>query len=541
MKLHKIVADGLIQFGVTHLYGLIGDANLFMVNSYCETGRGRYVACNHEANAVLAAVGYAQVTGRTGVATITHGPALTNAATALAEAAKGGVPLVVICGDTAPGDLQHLQNINQREIAAALGAGFVELRHSDTAIEDLERAFHMAAHHRRPVLLNMRVDFQWEDSEPQKVLFSIPKPVLAPASGALLEEAVGMLASAKRPLILAGRAAIGDDVRDALIALSRRIEAPLATTLKAQGLFHGDRFNLGISGNLSHSTATEVIMQSDCILAFGASLGKYTTENGAFTKGKRVVQILPDALETPRMVRPTIRLIGDLAETAFAMINLLDLAEIPGSAVTDADLAACIKSESDAFAEPLALAPTAPSTVDIVPALRRLHHALPQRRVVVADLGRFVFAAWRNLPVTQPRDLVFSSHFGGIGCGVGQAIGAATAVDDRPTVLVAGDGGFLMSAMGELSVIQRENLNLTIIVCNDGSYGAEYIQFANRNIPTGLSVISPPDFAGVAKAIGITSIAVNDEDSLNAACNTIAIHNGPLLIDLRLDPDKVTK
>ncbi|WP_370302711.1 thiamine pyrophosphate-binding protein [Pseudooceanicola sp.] len=541
MKLHEVIADGLKQLGVTHLYGLIGDANLFMVNSFVASGCGLYIACNHEANAVLAAIGHAQVTGRTGVATITHGPALTNAATALTEAAKGGNPLVLICGDTAPGDLQHLQNTDQKALVLATGADFIDLRRADTALEDMERAFRRASLLRKPVVLNIRVDLQWDETGPQKITFEPPAPVLAPASGALLEEAVGMLASAKRPLILAGRACIGDAARQALVALADRIEAPLATTLKAQGLFDGHPFNIGISGNLSHPTATEVIMQSDCILAFGASLSKYTTEDGAYTQGKRVVQILPDALETPRMAPPTIRLIGDIAGTANAMTALLDLAEIPGSAATDAALAERLNAEAAAFDTLPAVVATAPGTVDITMALRRLHQSLPRRRVLVADLGRFVFSAWRNLPVTQPRDLVFTSHFGGIGCGIGQAIGTATTIDDCPTVLVAGDGGMLLSALGELSVIRREAPDLVIIVCNDGSYGAEHVQFTNRALPPDLSMTDPPDFSAMARAAGLDAVTISNVETLEAACSAIADRQGPLLIDLRLDPEKVFK
>ena len=240
MKLHQRLAQAIVGHGVTHLYGLVGDANLFMVDSYVDTGLGRYVACTHEANAVLAAIGFAQTTGRTGVATITHGPALTNVTTALAEAARGGIPLVVLCGDTPPGDVQHLQKIDQREVVAATGATFVEMRRPETATQDLARAFRIAAHRRCPVVFNMRVDLQWETVQDEEKVTPAPDFALAPASGQALEEAVGMLASARRPLILAGRGAIDPGARSALLELAARIEAPVSTTLKAQGLFHGE-------------------------------------------------------------------------------------------------------------------------------------------------------------------------------------------------------------------------------------------------------------------------------------------------------------
>lgn len=541
MKLHQLLADTLHQLGVNHLFGLIGDANLFMVQHYCSQSAGRYIACNHEANAVLAAIGYAQTTDQVGVATVTHGPGLANCFAALTEAARGSIPLVLLSGDTAQEDLQHLQNTNQRTLVEATGAAFVEMRTPETAVIDLERAFRTALLHRKPVVFNMRADLQWSDATPRAIGFPVVSPGQQPADNALVEEAVAMIASARRPLIIAGRGAVGPANRAALLALAARLEAPVATTLKAQGLFHKAPFNLGVSGNLSHPTAIDTIMKSDCIVAFGASLGKYTTEGGAFLKGKRVIQVFADAIETPWMDVPDIRLIGDIAGTAKAMLDLLDLAEIPGSSATDPDLAENLEAEATAFSKALPFAETSPGTVDYVPALRRINQALPEERILVADLGRFVFSAWRSLPVTQPNDLVFTAHFGGIGCGTGQAIGAACAMPDKPTVLVVGDGGFLLSGIGELSVIARERPDLVIIVCNDGSYGAEYIQFASRGLATDLSMIVPPDFAAMAVAAGINAFRVSSVDDLEVACQAIPTRKGPLLIELRLDPGCIEK
>jgi acetolactate synthase-1/2/3 large subunit len=74
LKVHAAIAQALVDHGVDTLFGLIGDANLFMVNEYAAIGGTRYVAAAHEAGAVLMAAGYAEVSGRLGVATITHGP-----------------------------------------------------------------------------------------------------------------------------------------------------------------------------------------------------------------------------------------------------------------------------------------------------------------------------------------------------------------------------------------------------------------------------------------------------------------------------------
>lgn len=87
MKVHESLAQGILDAGTPVVFGLLGDANLFIMDSYEKAG-GRYVAFAHESGAVLAAVGYAQRSGGLAVATVTHGPALSNTVTALIERVK---------------------------------------------------------------------------------------------------------------------------------------------------------------------------------------------------------------------------------------------------------------------------------------------------------------------------------------------------------------------------------------------------------------------------------------------------------------------
>src|SRR5690606_18510560 len=115
---------------------------------------GRYVAAAHEGSAVLMALGYAQVTGKVGVATVTHGPGLTNTITALIEGVKGTTPIVLLAGDTAVTDKDNFQNVPQREHVLATGAGFEQMRAPETFAEDMATAFRRAQVERRPIVLN---------------------------------------------------------------------------------------------------------------------------------------------------------------------------------------------------------------------------------------------------------------------------------------------------------------------------------------------------------------------------------------------------
>ncbi|MHA1127664.1 MAG: thiamine pyrophosphate-binding protein, partial [Alphaproteobacteria bacterium] len=208
MHVYQSIAHAASDHGVDTMFGLMGDANLFMVDSFVRDCGGRFVPVAHEGSAVLMALAYAHVAGKVGVATVTHGPGLSNCVTALTEGARGHIPMVLFAGDTPAANPRHLQSIDQRELVKATGAGFEQVRMPDTVGMDVARAFYRAQVERRPIVLNMPVDFMWEEvSHMAQVLnvFTAPGGV---AQGDILDQAIGMIASARRPLILAGGGAV---------------------------------------------------------------------------------------------------------------------------------------------------------------------------------------------------------------------------------------------------------------------------------------------------------------------------------------------
>ena len=533
---HQLLAASLAAHEPGCMFGVMGDANLFMVDSFIRREGGRYVAAAHEANAVLMALAYAQIADSVGVATITHGPGLTNAVTALVEGVKGSTPLVLLCGDTAPGDLQHLQKIRQREIVAATGAGFIELRSPDTAAVDLAVAFRRAAEERRPIVLNMPINLQWLETDQPPVVHRVASTGYATLTGAALDSALGLIAGAKAPIVLAGRGATSEAARSALVRLARTIEAPLATTLRAQGLFTGEPWNIGLFGSLSQSGSLDIIGQSDCLIVFGASLGKYTTSHVSLTRGKKIVQVMHRADQIGLHAAPEIGLVGDPALTAEAMADRLMEAEIAPSGFAHGDPPA---QTGDIAADNDITAGKKGGLVAIDAAFAYLHRAIPADRTLVVDLGRFSSTAWLGLPVQSPRSLVHAVNFGAIGCGLSEAIGASFAQENRPTVLVAGDGGFLLSGLSEIATAVAHKRNLIIILCNDGCYGAEYVQFTARGMDPSLSMIHSLDFAPIAVAMGASAVTVRSPDDLERAGAAIADTSRPLIIDLKLDPGQV--
>ncbi len=537
MKVYQAIAQALVDLEVDPLFGLMGDGNLYMVDSYVRDGKGTYIRAVHEAGAVLMALGYAQVSGRLGVATVTHGPALTNTMTALVEGVKCAIPMVLLAGDTSVEDRGHLQKIDQRELVTATGAGFEPLRTPDTVAEDVTRAFHRALAEKRPIVLNMPIEFQWLDAAYEKATLRFPAVRSATVSSEDMNNAIGIIASARRPVVLAGRGAMADEARASIIRFAERIEAPLATTLRGKGLFQNEPFNLGIFGTLSHSVANDAITGSDCVISFGASFNKYTAGLGSLVKNKRIIQVNPEAREIGRFTPADAGLVGDPGLIADAMVALLDEAEIPGSGGRTEEL----RKQLDEYQPETRMAGSAPraGTVDMLELLHTLNGSFPEDRVFVTDAGRFLRSTWPVIDVQHPRHYVHTLGFASIGLGVGEAIGAAVAArGERPTLLVTGDGGLMLSGLSELSTAARENLDLVIVVCNDGSYGAEYRQFRSKNMDPGMSLLEWPEFAPVAEALGVPSLTVRSSDELQSAMEAMSTRDRrrPLLIDVKLDP-----
>jgi len=531
---YQSIAKSLIDHNVKTLFGLMGDANLFMVDDFVRAQNGTFVPVAYEGSAVLMALAYSKFTQSVGAATVTHGPGFTNCITALAEGVKGNTSMVLLCGDTPVIAPQNLQNIDQRELTKATGAGFVQMRAPATAAEDIARAFYQTQIERRPVVLNMPADFMWEEIEHQNVVLPVFEDPGLVLDGDNLDDAIGMIASAKRPVILAGGGAIGAE--EALIRLADRLEAPLATTLKAKAMFNDHPFNMDIFGTLSTPAAYDVIDKSDCVAAFGASLHHFTTDQGALMKGKRIVQVNDTVSEIGRNYHPDAALVGDAALTADNIVKWLDDADIPPSGFTKELDSATLTAHP-----PAVLEKTKEGTIGFVHALEQLDAALPENRILTTDGGRFMTEVWCRVKAPDAKSFIATTNFGSIGIGLQHAIGACFAVPDRPVVLFTGDGGFMMAGINEFNTAVRLNQDLIVIVCNDSAYGAEHIQFVDRNIDPGLSQFEWPSFADVATALGGQGVQVETPEQLDIAIQAIQTRNRPLLIELMLDPDDVPR
>jgi thiamine pyrophosphate-dependent acetolactate synthase large subunit-like protein len=531
VKVHDRVAAALHELGVEVVFGVMGEGNMRVLIEFGALG-GTFVGSVTEGAAVSMADGYARVGRRLGVASVTHGPGATNALTALTEAVRSRTPLLVLTGDTPPRP-DHLQRFDLRGLAALSGAGYVRIGDAGRAVDDLAEAVRWASVRSCPVVLDLPVPLQRNDVPSQPSLRPVEPPAVGAPDACALDQALGMLATARRPVVLVGRG--GWDARTEALALASALGAPVGTTLLAKGLFAGESLDLGVVGTLATGTALRTVLDSDCVLVLGAGLNRYTTVDGSLIDGKAVIQVDRDPDRLGRWGPATVGLVADARTTSVAMLGQLRQAVHRPATGHSVDLAAMLAVE----AQRPGTAEDGHDTLDPRTVMRWLDLVAPTERVVVTDTGRFVYAPWRLLRTARPSDFAHTCNFASIGLGLGTAIGAAVA-SRRPTIAVVGDGGGMMNLL-ELSTAVRLGLPILVVVCNDGAYGMEYRHLQAEGLDPSPARNTWPDLTAVAAAVGARTACIRAVGDLERVADQVAgmgsVGDGPLLLDVRCDPD----
>jgi thiamine pyrophosphate-dependent acetolactate synthase large subunit-like protein len=525
-----MVGQTLAECGVRAAFGLTGSGNLVAMNALVERGASFYSA-NHEAGATAMADGYARVTGELGVVSVHQGPGLTNTVTALVEATKSRTPLLVVAGDTDTRLTGGNLDIDQDALARMCGAGAERIRSRETARRDVLRAVRRSMFERRPVVLSMPIDLQARPAPPSRA-GALGLPIPAEASGEAIEEVATLIASASRPVVLAGRGAIIADASAALEALADRAGALLATTAVAKDMFRGHPYSIGFAGGFALDLARQLLPQADLVLAFGASLNKWTLASGRMLDASAVVvqcDVDPAAFGEHRTVDCC--LLGDARLTADALVRELDRRDIKPAGFRTRDVARQIAANDPAagFYDASTASRLDPRTLMV-----ELDRRLPHPRALVTDAGHHQGFPARYINVDRDRGFVMPVAFQSVGLGLAEAIGAAVGRRERLTVAVVGDGGLMMS-LPEIDSAVRHEVPVLVVVANDAAYGAETHHFEPLGIDASLARFPDRDLAGIARSMGAAGGSVRSIDDLVQLTDWLNDPTGPLVLDCKIN------
>jgi thiamine pyrophosphate-dependent acetolactate synthase large subunit-like protein len=521
-RLYDVLAAAFAAEGVDTHFTLLGDGNMHWATVLAERHRVRTIHARHEHCACEMASAYAHVTGRVGVASVTHGPGVTQIMTALTTAARGDIPLIVFAGEAPSTAAWTIQQIDQAPLVRACGVEYIQIQSVNHALDRVREAFCIAQYERRPVVIGVSDDLQRTriHNIPRYVPSStfIPCNPPCPPDDESVRAIAQLIASAERPIILAGRGVMLAGAKAEVLELAERSGALLATTLPARGLFDGERFSIGIGGGWSSDVATELFAKTDLVLAIGASLTGFTTHSGRLYPNAQVIQI--DA--NPRAVRHNravahIHLRADARLGVAAINKSLERSTLAKNGYKTGyktgyrtqEIASRLKSA-------LSIPDKLPDgTIDPRRAVQEINRVVPKDWFLVGGSGHCAYFTATNTQDRPPELYASIRHFGAIGSGLSHAIGVAVARNDRKVLLIDGDGSLIMHVQ-ELETIARHNIQMLIVALNDGAYGSEVHKLRMDGVSDRQVRFGRPDFASIAEGFSLRGARIADLNEIEA-------------------------
>lgn len=535
--------------GTTTVFGYPGGAILPIYDALRKFPTIHHVLVRHEQGAAHMADGYARASGRTGVCMATSGPGATNLVTGLATAMLDSIPLVAITGQVSSKVLgsDAFQEVDITGITLPITKhNFLVTRAEDIA-PAVREAFQIARSGRPgPVLVDITKDaqqasttFDFDAAAPHAYR---PHPMLE-ASSSSIRAAIDLIKQAKRPVILAGHGIVESGAEAEVLAFAESQNIPIATTLLGLGCVPAAHpLQLGMMGMHGESWVNNAIQQADLLLAFGMRFDDRVTGNlTKYSPNSKKIHIEIDPSEINKNVRVDVALIGDLKNVLQLLLPLLTTNNQQPTTKSSPWLQEINASKGTAAVRDIINLPDnghlyAAHVINDI-----WHEAAAAGRlndtIIVTDVGQHQMWEAQYFKHEAPRSLITSGGLGTMGFALPAAIGAKTACPEKDVWVIAGDGGFQMTA-AELSTIQQEGLAINIAVINNGFLGMVrqwQETFYDKNYAA--SPILSPDFVLLAAAHGIAGAHVSKRPDVIPTVTRARTSTKPFLINFQVEKE----
>lgn len=527
-KIYEVLAQNFAAEGVKTHFCLMGDGNMHWATAMNAVPGMEYYHARHEHCAVAMAMGYHSATGEVGVASVTCGPGFTQIMTGLTAAVRCRIPLVIFVGETPISERWHNQRTEQSIFATACGAHYIAAHSPNMLHQYVRDAFFIARFERRPVILAMPFDLQKEIAphlgpyEPSAMAYPSRAQILAQPQH--IREAVDRLLKARCPTIVAGRGVLQAGAVAEVEQLAEKTGALLGTTLLTRGMYDHNPFSLGVVGGFGRDVTREVGLQTDLVLAIGASLTHHTLDGGRMFPNATVVQIDvdPTGLQHGRRVAD-LYIQSDAKFAVEEMLKLLAGKPASASMARTSSLAERLRNEPADGAQYRIES----GTLDPRAFFSKLESILPKDFDMLPGDGHqsYFHTVMRGFDPSKYHSM---TGFGAIGSDLAYAIGVTTARKNGKVVLFEGDGSLLMHVQ-EFEAIRRHNLKLLIVCCNDGAYGSEIHKLRAGGLDDSGAVFGRPDFEAIAKGFGLRGATVTSLDQIEPLMNAYQEGDGAMI------------
>ena len=532
-----VLWEALIQEGVELVFGYPGGAILPAYDTILDYPI-RHVLVRHEQGAAHMADGYARASGKVGVAVATSGPGATNLVTGIATAMLDSSPIVCITGQV-PSSLigrDAFQEVDVTGITLPITKHNYLVHEADEIGHVLKEAFHIARSGRPgPVLVDItkdalqtETDCEWDDSE-------VTLPGYRPRHETLPEEfehAIGLINDAKRPIILAGQGVIKSGATELLIQFAEKTRIPVTPTLLGLGGFPASHsLNLGMMGMHGEAWVNTAIQESDLLLAFGMRFDDRVTGNIAtYAPNACKIHVDIDPSEIHKNVRVDVGIVGDLRETLEYLLPLV------GEGHRAAWIDHIQELKGDVAVRDIQFLPDS-GNLWAAHVINDLWNLTKGDALIVTDVGQHQMWEAQYYKHEEPRSLITSGGLGTMGFALPAAMGAKLACPEKEVWVIAGDGGFQMTA-AELSTIAQEEIKLHVAIINNGYLGMvrQWQEFFYERRYAATPLLNP-DFVKLAEAHGLKGLRVEERSEVEEAVREAEAHDGTVVIDFRVEQE----
>ena len=529
------VAQCLRNEGIRHVFCVPGESHIAVLDGLCGMPEIKLITNRQEGCSCFMAEGYAKSTRTTGVCLVTRGPGATNASIAIHSAKYDSVPLVLLVGQVsrAARGREAGQEIEYTHFFGSIAKWVVEINEPKHVPRVMTRAFHLARTGRPgPVVVSLPRDMLEENAD---ISMIDPYPPARPnPDPKLIEEMIGRINAAKKPVLLAGSGTQYSGARPELIDFSEKFHIPVLTSYKRQDAFPNSHPNyIGNLTNANKHARTLVSKEADLVVVIGSRLNQQTT--GVFSlprPGQPFIQIDADEQNIGQNSRPDVGIVSDAKSALIVALKHQGPRPNESRAAWIAEHHAAQKRYSTPSERP-----TRRASMDRV--MADLKATLPSDAITTTDAGSFGQWPQRYLEFEHP-DSYISPTLGCMGSGVPYAVAAKLAHPGRLVVAHVGDGGFLMTGQ-EMATAKQYGANVIAIVYDNDGYNSirmhQEAQYPGRQYGTDLV---NPDFAALGSAYGALGLKVTRDEEFLPAFKKAMTADRSALIEVLTDFEYVT-
>ena len=538
-----IVIKALLDQGVEVIFGYPGGAVLPLYDELFKQNSLRHILVRHEQAAVHAAEGYACSTGKVGVVLVTSGPGATNAVTGLTDALMDSVPVVCLTGQVPT----HLIGNDAFQEADTTGITRPCTKHNYLVknVADVGRVIHEAFYVAR-------------SGRPGPVVVDLPKDILQAkhtySGGAAvkhksynpqvkgdpkqIEEAIALMAHAKRPLFYCGGGVInsGPAASQLLTQFIRLTGYPCTLTLMGLGAFPAsDPQFLGMVGMHGFYESNMAMHDCDVMINIGARFDdRVTGKLAAFSPHSKKIHVDIDRSSINKNVRVDVPIVRDVGRVLEDMIKIWKAKQVQ----PDGKALKAWWAQIDQWRARKCLTYKNSQTV-IKPqfALERLYAAIKDKDFyITTEVGQHQMWAAQFLRFDKPNHWMTSGGLGTMGYGLPAAAGVQIAHPDALVIDVAGEASILMNIQ-EMSTVVQHRLPVKIFILNNQWMGMvrQWQELMHGGRYAESYTESLPDFVKLAEAFGAVGLRAEKPGDVDGVVREMIKVKKPVIVDVAVD------